>query len=125
MIKLVLKQCTPFKRTINLQTEQLVELVEKTLEDMKARDIVKIDVMEKTSITDFMVICSGNSTRHVKSIAENMNTEIRKHDLKPIGIEGNDVGEWALIDLGDVIVHVMTDDIRDLYQLEKLWSEED
>jgi len=107
-----------------LQADKLVEFVEQQLEDIKARDIVVIDVREKASFTDYMVVCSGNSSRHVKSIADNLNKEAKAHNLKPLGIEGTDVGEWALLDLDDVIVHVMTDDIRDLYQLEKLWTEE-
>lgn len=107
-----------------MQSEQLVETVQEQLDDIKARDIVVINVAEKSSFTDYMVICSGNSTRHVKSIAASVNTEMKKIHIEPLGIEGNDIGEWALIDLGDVIVHVMIDDVRDLYQLEKLWAED-
>ncbi|WP_371377070.1 ribosome silencing factor [Thalassotalea aquiviva] len=105
-----------------MQTEQLVEFVQTKLEDIKARDIVTLDVTDKASFTDCMIICSGNSSRHVRSIAENINTEAKKENIEILGIEGADVGEWGLIDLGDVVVHVMTDDIRDLYQLEKLWA---
>ncbi|WP_068547494.1 ribosome silencing factor [Thalassotalea crassostreae] len=107
-----------------MHTEQLHEFVLTQLEDIKARDIVSIHVTERASFTDYMVICSGNSSRHVRSIAEHINTQVKAEGMTPIGIEGQDVGEWALIDLGDVIVHVMTDDVRDLYQLEKLWAEE-
>ena len=106
-----------------MQAEKLVEFVQTQLEDIKARDIVTLHVAEKASFTDYMVICSGNSSRHVRSIAENLNTAVKAENMKPVGMEGTDVGEWALIDLGDVIVHVMTDDIRDLYQLEQLWSD--
>ena len=106
-----------------MQAEKLVEFVQTQLEDIKARDIVTLHVAEKASFTDYMVICSGNSSRHVRSIAENLNTAVKAKKMKPVGMEGTDVGEWALIDLGDVIVHVMTDDIRDLYQLEQLWSD--
>jgi ribosome-associated protein len=69
-----------------------------------------------------MVVCSGNSNRHVKSIAHSVAVECRAKGLEPLGIEGNDIGEWALVDLGNVIVHVMTDEIRDRYQLEELWN---
>ncbi|NMP16847.1 ribosome silencing factor [Thalassotalea sp. Y01] len=107
-----------------MQTEQLVEFVLEQLDNMKARDIVTIDVQGKASFTDFMIICSGNSTRHVKSITDNLHTEVKRSSFDSLGIEGNDIGEWALLDLGDVVVHVMTDDIRDFYQLEKLWTED-
>lgn len=107
-----------------MHSEQLIELVQEQLENIKARDIVVINVSARASFTDYMVICSGNSSRHVRSIADNINTEMKQQNIEPLGIEGNDVGEWALIDLGDVIVHVMTDDVRDLYQLEKLWAED-
>ncbi|TLU67713.1 ribosome silencing factor [Thalassotalea litorea] len=107
-----------------MQTEQLLPFVIEQLEDIKARDIVTLDVRGKASFTDYMVICSGNSSRHVKSIAEHVGLEVKKKDINILGIEGTDVGEWALLDLSDVVVHVMTDDIRDLYQLEKLWAGE-
>lgn len=107
-----------------MQTEQLLPFVVEQLEEIKARDIVTLDVREKASFTDYMVICCGNSSRHVKSIAEHVNLEMKKQEVNVLGIEGTDIGEWALIDLSDVVVHVMTDDIRDLYQLEKLWADE-
>lgn len=107
-----------------MQTEKLVEFVQTQLEDMKARDIVMIDVRGRASFTDFMAVCSGNSSRHVRSIAENLNTEAKKQAVTVLGLEGADVGEWALIDLDDVIVHVMTDDVRDTYQLEQLWAKD-
>lgn len=107
-----------------MQTEQLVEFSQTELENIKARDIVAINVMEKASFTDYMIICSGNSSRHVRSIAEHINTQAKGKKLNIVGLEGNDVGEWALIDLGDVIIHVMTDDARDTYKLEELWGED-
>ncbi|WP_394175451.1 ribosome silencing factor [Thalassotalea litorea] len=107
-----------------MQTEQLLPFVIEQLEDIKARDIVTLDVRGKASFTDYMVICSGNSTRHVKSIADHLGLEIKKKEISVLGIEGTDIGEWALIDISDVVVHVMTDEIRDLYQLEKLWAVE-
>ncbi|TKB43444.1 ribosome silencing factor [Thalassotalea mangrovi] len=107
-----------------MQTEQLLPFVIEQLEEIKARDIVTLDVRGKASFTDYMVVCCGNSTRHVKSIAEHLALEIKKQEVEVLGIEGTDIGEWALIDLGDIVVHVMTDEVRDLYQLEKLWAGE-
>ena len=69
-----------------------------------------------------MIVCSGNSNRHVKSIAQNVAMECRNAGTNPLGIEGNDIGEWSLVDLGDVVVHIMTDSTRDTYQLEQLWE---
>jgi len=107
-----------------LQTEALNAFVIETLEDMKGRDIISLNIMDKASFADFMIICSGNSNRHVKSIAQSVATECRAKGCEPKGIEGNDVGEWSLVDLGDIIVHVMTDEQRDKYNLEQLWAED-
>lgn len=92
------------------------------VEDMKARDVVVIDVTGKSSVTDTLIICSGNSKRHVMSIADNVVMESKRANIPPISVEGKDTGEWVLVDLGEVIVHVMQDETRDFYQLEKLWS---
>lgn len=106
-----------------MQTEALTAFVIEKIEDMKGRDITTLDIADKSNFADYMIVCSGNSNRHVKSIAQSLTTECRAEGVEPLGVEGNDVGEWSLVDLGDVIVHVMTDDIRDRYQLEQLWEE--
>lgn len=106
-----------------MQTEALVAFVVEKIEDMKGRDITVLDISEKASFASAMVVCSGNSNRHVKSIAQNVAMECRAEGVEPLGIEGNDIGEWSLVDLSDVIVHVMTDATRDTYQLEQLWEE--
>ncbi len=106
-----------------MQTEALTAFVTEKIEDMKGRDIVTLNIAKKASFASYMIVCSGNSNRHVKSIAQSINTECRSEGVNPLGIEGNDVGEWSLVDLGDVIVHVMTDSARDNYQLEQLWEE--
>jgi len=106
-----------------LQTEKLNAFVIEKLEDMKGRDIISLHIGDKASFADYMVICSGNSNRHVKSIAQNVAIECRAAGVEPRGMEGNDVGEWSLVDLGDIIVHVMTDEQRDKYNLEQLWAE--
>ncbi len=105
-----------------MQNKALVAFVIEKLEDMKGRDIVTLDIAKKSDFADFMVVASGNSSRHVKSLAQSLITDCRAEGVEPLGVEGNDVGEWALVDLGDIIVHVMTDDTRDTYQLEQLWE---
>jgi ribosome-associated protein len=92
------------------------------LEDLKAVDIRVLTVTELTPLTDIMIFCSGTSTRHVKSIADNVVKQAKQHGLPIRGIEGENEGEWVLVDLGDVIVHVMLPATRDFYQLEKLWG---
>lgn len=105
-----------------MEHEQLKKFVIDKIEDLKARDIVDLDVKGKSTVTDTMLVCSGNSKRHVVSIAENLVVEAKKAGFPPLGMEGGDTGEWVLVDLGDVILHVMQDEARDFYQLEKLWS---
>ena len=107
---------------INDPSDQLLKIVMTALEDMKGVDIRVIDVRDLTSITDRMVIVSGTSTRHVKALAENVVLESKKNGYKPLGVEGENVAEWVLVDLADVVVHVMMPEIRDFYALEKLWS---
>lgn len=105
-----------------MQIDALAAFIADKIDDMKGRDITTIDISEKSDIADFMIIASGNSTRHVKSIAQNVTLECRAEGIEPIGVEGNDIGEWSLVDFGDVIVHLMTDETRDKYQLEQLWE---
>ncbi len=105
-----------------MQHEQLKQFVIEKIEDLKGRDIVELDVKGKSSITDTMLVCSGNSKRHVTSIAENVVSEVKHAGMPPLSVEGQDTGEWVLVDLGDIIVHVMQDEARDFYQLEKLWG---
>jgi ribosome-associated protein len=92
------------------------------LEELKARDVREIDVRGKTGITDYMVIASGTSTRHVKSIADEVMKYAKRMGNPPIGVEGEREAEWVLVDLGDVIVHVMLPRVREIYALERLWT---
>lgn len=104
-----------------MQTEQLIDRVTTILEDMKARDLVLIDVKGKSSVTDYMMIVSGTSRRHVLSMADEVLQKIKQAGVKPLGSEGQEGGEWVLVDLGDVVVHVMMPDARSFYDLERLW----
>ncbi len=103
----------------------LLTLIQQTLADLKAKDIVILPVAHLTSLTDHMIIVSGTSNRHVRSIAENIVTTCKHNDFAIHGIEGLDTGEWVLIDLIDVVVHVMLPDSREFYDLERLWSKID
>ncbi len=105
-----------------MQVENLRDLVVGALEDMKAADITVLDVRGKTSITDYFIIASGTSDRHVKSLAETVAFQAKQAGQAPIGMEGITEGEWALVDLNGVVLHAMLPKVRDYYQLEKLWS---
>lgn len=102
--------------------EELQKLVVDALEEVKGVDIGVLDVREKASFTDVMVIVTGTSNRHVKALANNVVEEAKKHGVRPLGVEGEQQGEWILVDLGDVVVHVMLAEVRDFYGLERLWS---
>ncbi len=106
-----------------MQAEQLKDLVVKALEDMKAQDISVIDVRGRTSVTDFMVLASGTSNRHVKSLAESVVAEVRDHGVRANSVEGADASDWILVDLGDVVVHTMMPATREFYDLERFWRD--
>ncbi len=103
-------------------TETLLKTVRDATEELKAKDVVEIDVRGKSSVTDFMVIASGTSSRHVKSIADEVMRFAKRLDVQPIGVEGEREAEWVLVDLGDVVVHVMLPRVREFYALERLWT---
>jgi ribosome-associated protein len=103
-------------------SSELVALATAALDDMKARDVRVLDVSRLTSITDYMVIASGTSRRHVQSIAERLVERAKAAGHPPVGIEGADAAEWVLVDLGDVVVHVMQPETREFYKLENLWD---
>lgn len=105
-----------------MNSEQLTELVVDALDDIKAQDIVKLDVRDMTTVTDYMVVASGTSNRHVQALVENVARKASEAGHKPIGIEGETGGEWVLLDLQDTLVHVMMPKVREFYNLEKLWS---
>ena len=105
-----------------IEADELLAITLAALEDMKAVDVRVIDVRDLTTITDVMVIAGGTSTRHVKAIADNVAMEAKRHGVTALGVEGDKGAEWILVDLADVVVHVMMPEIRAFYALEKLWS---
>ena len=102
--------------------ESLLKTVHAAVEELKAKDVTRIDVRGKSSVCDYMVIASGTSTRHVKSIADEVVRFAKKLNVMPLGVEGEREAEWVLVDLGDVVVHVMLPRVREFYALERLWT---
>lgn len=97
-------------------------LITDTMEDLKAQDVQTLDVRALTTMMDYMIIASGRSDRQVKAIADKVIEAAKTRKIRPLGVEGQQQGEWILIDFGDVIAHVMHPDTREYYQLEKLWA---
>ena len=105
-----------------MNNNKLVEITLAALEDVKAIDVVVFEVSKLTSISDYMIIASGKSKRQVAALADKVVEAAKANGVKPLGVEGKTEGEWVLVDLGDLIVHVMYPETREYYQLEKLWS---
>lgn len=105
-----------------LDPQALRDLAVSTLEDAKAQDIQVIDLAERSSFADYMIIASGTSSRQVKAMADRLVQRGKSRGIQPLGVEGSDEAEWVLVDLADVIVHVMQPQTRAFYNLEKLWS---
>ena len=105
-----------------MNSEKLSDLVVDALDDVKAQDIVKLDVRDMTTVTDFMIIASGTSSRHVKALVDKVAEKAKEAGHRPIGVEGEEAGEWVLLDLQDILVHVMLPKVREFYNLEKPWS---
>ena len=104
-----------------MDSKAFAQFVVETLDDIKAVNTVTLDVSGLTDVMDYLVITSGTSNRHVKSLASNVSVEAKKRGMRPLGVEGDDAGEWVLVDFGDVVVHVMLPATRDFYDLERLW----
>ncbi|RTZ67215.1 MAG: ribosome silencing factor [Aquificaceae bacterium] len=105
-----------------MELKDIIKLCHTALDDMKAENILVIDVMGKSSMSDVLIFATGTSTRHVKSLAHSVNAEVKKAGLEPFGMEGVNEGQWALVDIGDIVVHIMLPDVREFYQLERLWQ---
>ena len=106
-----------------MNSKQLSELAIEALEDIKGIDIKVLDVVNKSSVTDIMIFASGNTSRQVKALANSVAMKAKEAGVPALGIEGDDTSEWVLVDLGDVVVHIMQPSIREFYNLEKLWGE--
>ena len=104
-----------------MTSEEKLQLITQTADDLKAENIETLDVRSKTSVTDYFVVCTGNSDRHVSSIAERVAEKLREHKEKPLRVEGDRTG-WVLQDYGDVVLHVMREEQRQFYDLETLWK---
>jgi ribosome-associated protein len=105
-----------------LDAENLRDRVLVTLDELKGFDLKVLDVRKLTPLTDYMVIASGTSDRHVRALARTVIEKAKEWDHPPLGVEGDREGEWVLVDLNDVVVHVMLPRVRDFYQLERLWT---
>ncbi len=108
-----------------ISPQQVADLVNVALDDAKAVDIQTIDVRGKTTITDYMIVASGNSTRHVKTLADSVITRSKEQGMPVVGVEGERESEWILVDLADVLVHLMVPRARAFYALESLWTVDD
>ncbi len=105
-----------------MKTKNLLDLVVNALADMKGQDLEVLDVSDMTTVTDTMVIVSGTSNRHVRSLADSVVMKAKENGRQPLGVEGEQQGDWILVDLNEVLVHVMLPKARDFYNLEKLWK---
>ncbi len=108
----------------SMNPEHIKDQVVAALEDIKGQDINVIDITDISDFADFMVVVSGTSNTHVKALAREASDRLRKQDVKPLNEDGADIGEWVLVDFGDVVLHVMRPEVREYYDLEKLWDED-
>ena len=105
-----------------MNSEELSNLAIEALEEIKGLDIVRLDVRNMTTVTDWMIVASGTSSRHVQALVDNVAEKAKAAGHRPSGVEGESGGEWVLLDLQDALVHVMLPKVREFYNLEKLWS---
>lgn len=107
-----------------MNPERIKDQVVQALDDIKGQDITVIEIADISDFADYMVIASGTSDTHVKALAREASNRLRMQDVKPLNEDGNDIGEWVLVDFGDVVLHVMRPEVRAYYDLEKLWNED-
>ena len=105
------------------QTRKLLEVIRKSIDERKGRDVVILDLTELTPITDYFVICSGTSSMHARAISEHIQMSCKKAGFRHLGVEGEQNGKWILIDHCDVVVHIFLDETRWFYNLERLWGD--
>jgi ribosome-associated protein len=110
---------------MSVDKQDVRKLAVDAIDELKGQDVVELDVHTLTDVTDCLVIASGRSDRHVKSLAQNVIEKAKAAGVQPLGVEGLDEGDWVLVDLCDVVVHVMQPETRDYYEIEKLWSKMD
>ena len=103
----------------------IAKIIHKVLSDNKAKDITKINLEKKSSIADFMIICSGTSNRHVISLSNYLVEALKKENLNTLNVEGIRNGDWVLVDAGDIIIHLFRSEVREYYSLEKMWAGEE
>ncbi len=105
-----------------MDVDKLRDLIESSLDDDKAEDISTIDLAGKTSFADYMVVASGSSRRHIMTLADHVTEHLKEVGVPPLSVEGKELGDWVLVDAGDVIVHIFRSEIREMYNLEKMWA---
>lgn len=106
-----------------LKSSQLAKTAAQAADEKKAKDIVVLDVARLLVITDYFMICSGNSNRQVRTISENIRQKLAKKGIRPLGVEGEEHADWVLLDYGDLVIHIFTEEQREYYQLERLWRD--
>ena len=112
---------TPARVPSDLSSEELRDLIVETLSNEKAEEVVSIDLQGKTSMADYMVVCSGRSSRQVGGLAEKVLARLKEDHGRLCKVEGKDQGDWVLVDTGDIVIHIFRPEVREFYQLEKLW----
>lgn len=105
-----------------MEISLLAKLIKDELEEQQGFDLTELDVTDKTSIADRLIVCSAKNPRHLKSLASKLVEKLKHHDLQPLSVSGLDTGDWALVDSGDIIVHIMRPEIRAYYNIEGLWT---
>lgn len=107
---------------MNSKKIDLCELIQNSLSKNKAREITVIDLQKKTSIADYMIICTGNSNRHIIALSNYLSEDLKKLNLNMLNVEGKKGGDWIVVDVGDIIIHLFRREVREYYNLEKMWA---